>query len=201
MKKWSAAVLYAALFALTFIYRHELAAWIQGTPPVWLLLALATLLALFPVMPYKIVVAAAGYVMGTLGGGTIILIGSTLAGAIVYGGAALFRESAERWLARYERLERLTQFSANRPFRTIAICRLIPILPQTAVNIYAGATGLSFFHFILGSLVGKLPAVYIYAYVGSTVEERPLLAAIIAVSYFVVLLLVLWVWGFRQKKI
>lgn len=98
-------------------------------------------------------------------------------------------------------MERLTQFSANRPFRTIAICRLIPILPQTAVNIYAGATGLSFFHFILGSLVGKLPAVYIYAYVGSTVEERPLLAAIIAVSYFVVLLLVLWVWGFRQKKI
>ncbi|GAA0135729.1 hypothetical protein YSY43_25690 [Paenibacillus sp. YSY-4.3] len=201
MKKWSVAILYAALFLLTYIYRHELTGWIQGSPPVWLLLALSTLLALFPVMPYKVVVAAAGYVMGTWSGGTIILIGSTLAGAIVYGAAALFRESAANWLARYNKLERLTQFSSSRPFRTIAICRLIPVLPQTAVNIYAGATGMSFLHFILGSLVGKLPAVYVYAYVGSTLEERPLTAAIIAVSYFVILLLLLWVWGFRQKKI
>ncbi|MUG44839.1 TVP38/TMEM64 family protein [Paenibacillus woosongensis] len=201
MKKWSVAILYAALFLLTYIYRHELAGWIQGSPPVWLLLALSTLLALFPVMPYKVVVAAAGYVMGTWSGGTIILIGSTLAGAIVYGAAALFRESAASWLARYDKLERLTQFSSSRPFRTIAICRLIPILPQTAVNIYAGATGMSFLHFILGSLVGKLPAVYVYAYVGSTLTERPLAAGVIAVSYFVVLLLLLWVWGFRQKKI
>ncbi|WHX47517.1 VTT domain-containing protein [Paenibacillus woosongensis] len=201
MKKWSVAILYAALFLLTYIYRHELAEWIQGSPPVWLLLALSTLLALFPVMPYKVVVAAAGYVMGTWSGGTIILIGSTLAGAIVYGAAALFQGSAASWLARYDKLERLTEFSSSRPFRTIAICRLIPILPQTAVNIYAGATGMSFLHFILGSLVGKLPAVYVYAYVGSTLTERPLAAGVIAVSYFVVLLLLLWVWGFRQKKI
>lgn len=201
MKKWSVVILYAALFVLTYVYRHELTAWSQGTPPVWLLLTLSTLLALFPVMPYKIVVAAAGYVMGTLGGGTIILIGSTLAGAIVYGGAAIFRESASNWLTRFNRLEQLTKFSASRPFRTIAICRLIPILPQTAVNIYAGATGMSFVHFILGSLVGKLPAVYVYAYVGSTLEEQPLAATIIAISYFVLLILLLWVWGFRQKKI
>lgn len=201
MKKWSVVILYATLFILTYIYRHELTAWSQGTPPVWLLFALSTLLALFPVVPYKIVVAAAGYVMGTLGGGTIILFGSTLAGAIVYGGAVIFRESAANWLARFKRLEELTQFSANRPFRTIAVCRLIPIIPQTAVNIYAGATGMSFIHFILGSFVGKLPAVYIYAYVGSTLEDQPLMATFIAVSYFVLLILLLWVWGFRQKKI
>ncbi|WP_019639107.1 TVP38/TMEM64 family protein [Paenibacillus fonticola] len=198
MKKWTVVLMYSTLFGVTYIYRHELAVWSQESPPVWMLFALSTLLALFPVMPYKIVIAAAGYVMGTWIGGTVIMFGSTLAGAIVYWAAAIFRNSASGWLTRFKQVERLAEYAANRPFRTIVICRLIPVVPQTAVNIYAGVTGMSFIPFIVGSLVGKMPAVFIYAYVGSAAEEQPVTAAAIAIAYFVILFMGLW--GYKKLR-
>ncbi|WP_334071732.1 MULTISPECIES: TVP38/TMEM64 family protein [Paenibacillus] len=178
MKKWIALAVYAAAFVLAFAYRHELAGWLTAGPPLWLLFVLSALFAVFPVMPYRLVIAAAGFAAGAFWGGFVTLIGSTLAGAVYYWGAAYgWGNAARGWSDRFKPLERITAAIDRRPFIAIVVCKLIPILPQTAVNMYAGAYGIRFRVYLAASVVGKLPGVFFYAFLGASLFNKPWVAA------------------------
>ncbi|MDN4067323.1 TVP38/TMEM64 family protein [Paenibacillus vini] len=200
MKKWTTLAVYAAAFVLAYTYKDELIAWVTGNPPLWILILLSTVLAVFPIMPYRLVIAAAGYMMGALGGGLVTLIGSTLAGALLYWGSAYgFRDAAQTWTARIKPLKAISKAIDRRPFEAIVICKLIPVLPQTPVNIYAGAYGIPFFTYLSASVFGKLPSVFLYAFLGASLFSRPWIALGSACVYMLFLLLVLWVYRKRRK--
>lgn len=199
MKKWLTFAIYVVLFALAFTYREDLAALTTGHPSIWSLLALSILFAMFPVIPYKFVIAAVGYVAGTWTAGIITLIGSTVAGAIIYWGSAYgFREPALRWISSLKTLDRAAQFINHRPFAAIIVCRLIPVLPQTAVNIYAGVTGIPFITFLLASIIGKLPSIFLYAYLGNSILTTPI-SALGALSVYCIFLAVVF-WAYKHLK-
>lgn len=63
------------------------------------------------------------------------------------------------------------------------LARLIPVIPQAAVNVYAGVAGFPFWSFILGTAIGKLPAIAVYAYAGGTFAEHPITGLLILVLY------------------
>lgn len=199
MKKWLTFATYVALLALAFIYKEDLATLTTGHPSIWSLLGLSILFAMFPVIPYKIVIAAMGYVAGTWTAGVITLIGSTAAGAFIYLGSAYgFREPALRWISSLKTLDRITQFINHRPFTAIILCRLIPVLPQTAVNIYAGVAGIPFITFVLASIVGKLPSIFLYAYLGNSILSTPMTALSASGVYCAFLAVVFW--AYRRLK-
>ncbi|GGH25478.1 TVP38/TMEM64 family protein [Paenibacillus segetis] len=199
MKKWLTFATYVALFVLAFTFREDLATLTTGHPSIWSLFALSILLAMFPVIPYKIVIAAVGFVAGTWTGGVITLIGSTVAGAFIYWGSAYgFREPALKWISSLKTLDLVTQFINHRPFAAIIVCRLIPVLPQTAVNIYAGVAGIPFITFLLASIIGKLPSIFLYAYLGNSILTAPMTALSVFGVYCVFLLVVFW--AYRRLK-
>ena len=70
-----------------------------------------------------------------------MLVGTTLAALLVYAGARYaFRNQARAYLDRIRGLSRFTTWMEAHPFMGIMTLRLLPVVPQTAVNIYAGIT-------------------------------------------------------------
>lgn len=190
MRKWLTVTLYVSGIILAFIYRYDLLDWLREDHSPLLSLLAATLLALFPVLPYKLIIGLFGYAYGSLAGALICWSATTLAAAIMYGLVKyLFQNQARTYLASVPALEKFTSAVQRRPFASIILARLAPVVPQTAVNIYAGAAGLPFWSYLAASGLGKIPGITLYAYLGGQLFQHPRSAAIAVVLYAAVLLL------------
>lgn len=187
MKKWITPAIYILALFLALTYRNELLDWLKANESMPLLFGLATLLALLPILPYKAVIAILGYTYGTFWGASIAWLGTTAAALIIYvAAAAVYREPGRRFLAKFRYLDSFTSAVERHPFRAIVIARLVPVVPQMAVNVYAGVASIPFWIYTIASGLGKIPAILIYAYLGSGFADHPVrfasLAAIIMVA-------------------
>lgn len=177
MKKWIIPLLYILLMAVIFFRREDILSWLGHRPSFLVMTLVAAFLAMFPVLPYKFVIAGIGLAYGPLAGATIAVIGSTLSGAVLYAvGAFGYKREAANLLLRYSALKRFTAYVARHPFESIALYRLLPIVPQWVINLYAGAASIPFWIYLPASVIGKTPGIFVYAYLGSSIFSRPLIA-------------------------
>ncbi|MDO7905212.1 TVP38/TMEM64 family protein [Paenibacillus sp. JX-17] len=184
MRKWLIPAGYVSVLGLAFIYRYELLDWARAPHPWPVLVLIAACLALFPIIPYKLVIALIGYAYGAWWGAVICWIGSTAAAVLIYGAVRLaFQEQGRRYLDRIPGLGRLTDFMEKHPFGAILIARLLPIVPQPAVNVYAGVALFPFWSYTLASGIGKLPGIALYAFLGGTLLDHPVQAVILFAAY------------------
>lgn len=180
MKKWITPVIYILALSLAFIYRNEVFDWLRTNDSILLLLGLATVLALFPIVPYKAVIAILGYTYGTFLGALIAWLGTTIAAMIIYAAAAgVYRDSGRRFLAKFRSLDKFTSAVEKHPFKAIVIARLMPIVPQMAVNVYAGVASIPFWIYTIASGLGKIPAIFIYAFLGNGFANNPVQITIV----------------------
>lgn len=187
MKKWIIPVFYASFMVLAFAYRHEIMDWLSGNPPFILMILLATLLALFPVAPYKVVIAILGYAHGTVWAAAISWFGTTAAAIIIYIIVrTLYQEAGRRLIEKYSVIRTFTNAVERRPFQAILLARLLPIVPQTAVNIYAGVSAIPFWTYAIATGIGKTPAILLYAWLGSGFADHPLMFSMIAAGLLLV---------------
>ncbi|KZS47939.1 hypothetical protein AWU65_19450 [Paenibacillus glucanolyticus] len=199
MKRWFIPAIYAAVLALGFTYRAEIMDWLRGEPSLFLMVMLATLLALFPIAPYKVVIAVLGYAYGTIWAAAISWFGTTVAAILLYAAVrALYKENGRRLLRKYAAAEMFTTAVERRPFQAILLARLLPVIPQMAVNIYAGVASIPFWTYTAASAIGKIPAILLYAWMGSGLAEHPAIFAAIAAGLMLVTALGLAI--FRRLK-
>lgn len=202
MKIWTSIILYGALIITALIYREELMIWVSNDPPLNQLFLISILFAIIPIIPYKVIIAAISYAAGVKLGMLIALVGSTVAGIVFYFGAAyVFRASAQKWLASTVTLKGITTWIHNQPFQAIFICKLLPIVPQNAINIYAGATGISFSAYLLATITGKIPGIIVYAYVGDSLFSSPVTAITIMGVYIAMISIILWIYYKKRKTV
>lgn len=188
MRKWLTVTLYVSGIILAFIYRYDLLEWLREDHSPLLSLAAATMLALFPVLPYKIIIGLFGYAYGSLTGALICWIATTLAAAVMYGLIrSLFQQQARSYLSSIPALDKFTSAVQRRPFASIILARIVPVVPQPAVNIYAGAAGLPFWSYLAASGLGKIPGITLYAYLGGQLFQHPW-SAVIAVGIYAAVL-------------
>lgn len=169
MRKWIvAAAVYLVTIAVLLLYKDEVLQGLEYAGRSWpLLFAVAVLLALFPILPYKLVIAASAYAFGTLQGALICWIGATTAAVLMYFYARLFvAGAAESWLSRSPRLKAFAARLDRRPLAFIFVARLVPFLPQQLINLYAAAAGIRPAPYIAGTALGKLPLMLVYAFAG-----------------------------------
>ncbi|KHF36774.1 SNARE associated Golgi protein [Paenibacillus sp. P1XP2] len=139
MKKWLLAALYAAVLVIALIYRSDIVNYMQkhGSFPV--LVCLSALVALFPVIPYKLVIAALGFSFGTFWAAAVSWLGTMITGSVIYAlSRTVLREQARTYLNKFGMLQSFTAWVEAHPFMSVAAGRLIPVLPQMAVNVFAG---------------------------------------------------------------
>ncbi|MBP1897009.1 TVP38/TMEM64 family protein [Paenibacillus sp. FSL K6-1566] len=181
--RWMIPAIYAGILAAGLAFRHELLDWLQQNRSLPLMTLLAALLALIPIVPYKAVIALLGYAYGPVWASIVTWLGTTAAACIVYFGVrTLYRESGRRLLGKYKMLHAFTEAVERHPFRAVFLARLLPIIPQMGVNLYAGVASVPFWTFTAASALGKIPAIVLYAWLGSGLADRPLLFALLAAA-------------------
>ncbi|MWV45097.1 TVP38/TMEM64 family protein [Paenibacillus sp. HJL G12] len=188
MNKWLLAALYAAALTFAFIYRNEIVDYMHqhGSFPV--LVGLATLVALFPIIPYKLVIAALGYSFGTFWAAAISWLGTMIAATVIYALVRfVFREQGRRYLGRFKALQSFTSWVESRPFVSVAAGRLIPVIPQMAVNVFAGVASIPFWTYTAASGIGKLPGIFLYAFLGGQGERHPVISILVVAGYVILL--------------
>lgn len=200
MKIWASIAAYATLLITALIYRNELTWWITNDPPIYQLFIISIVFAILPIVPYKVIIATISYTAGVQLGMLITLVGSTVAGIIFYVGAAyVFEETAKKWLSTTQLFKGINTWIHEQPFKSILICKLLPIIPQNAINIYAGATGITFSAYVAATIVGKIPGIIVYAYVGDKLLSSPLTAISIMLIYMAVISFILWLYHKKNK--
>jgi phospholipase D1/2 len=67
------------------------------------------------------------------------------------------------------RLNRVTRRIAKKGVVAVAMVRLVPIAPFTVVNLVAGASGIRFVDFLLGTVLGLLPGLIVLSSLGNQI--------------------------------
>jgi uncharacterized membrane protein YdjX (TVP38/TMEM64 family) len=134
-----------------------------AAPLAFLALKPLAVMAALPAPPFTFV---AGYLFGPVWGAAIDLTGLMLgATATFHSGRAVGRSAIERRLG--GRLAIVDAKLATGGFWVVFFWRLVPLLPDNALNWGAGLSAVRFRAYFLGTLLGAAPAAAVYAWLGS----------------------------------
>ncbi|MBB6670373.1 VTT domain-containing protein [Cohnella nanjingensis] len=168
IKRWLAFLFYALTICMLIVYKSELLAWMQqGSHSVFLMLLITICFTFFPILPYSVVIGIMAFMYGTLPGALLCWTGAWISSLLMYAYTRFFySEQTNKWLSANERIVSFHAKMKKNPFVSILLARLIPVLPQSIVSIYAGAASISFPVYALASAIGKIPGMLIYAFIG-----------------------------------
>jgi uncharacterized membrane protein YdjX (TVP38/TMEM64 family) len=126
--------------------------------------AIATVL-LVPGAPLTI---AAGLVFGVTMGFPIVLIGATIGAAFAFLAARhLVREKVNAMVEERPKLKAVDRAVAEEGWKIVVMVRLTPIMPFNLQNYFFGLTEIQFWHYVAATLVGIIPGVLLYLYLGA----------------------------------
>jgi uncharacterized membrane protein YdjX (TVP38/TMEM64 family) len=129
-----------------------------------LLFALCNILLL----PGGILCVGSGFLFGLWWGFLIVFAGNVLGAAISF---ALSRWVARRWFGR--RLSQNATLDALEPaleresWKIIVLSQLHPLFPTSLLNYLYGLTRIRFGSYMLWASIGRMPGLFLYAYVGT----------------------------------
>lgn len=113
-------------------------------------------------LPASVFCIAAGFIWGWLLGGTYALIGGMLGATASF---YLGRFIGEGVLDRFGRVGRMVRKLVDHAgFRSMFVARNIPGIPFAVLNYGAGVCGVRFRDFLPATVLGVIPAMYVFAY-------------------------------------
>lgn len=122
------------------------------------LLAVLFVLGSLIAVPVTLLILVTALAFGPVAGTLYALGGSVLAAAVTYGlGYYLGRSTVERLSG--GSVHRWSDRLARSGVLAIITVRIIPVAPFTVVNLFAGASRISFRDFLIGTLAGMVPGV------------------------------------------
>ncbi|MVP00591.1 TVP38/TMEM64 family protein [Paenibacillus lutrae] len=191
-QKISLAVFYIVIACLIYVYGEALLAWFGESDHAPMAAGLATLMALFPVIPYPVVGGVIGAAFGPVLGGFITWVGSAAASVLMflfvrYG----YQEWGARLLKRSGRLGKVTALFERNAFLAILFARLVPFVPSILINVYSALSRVSLLSYTVASSLGKIPAMLLFAFVGDNLMTEPRNVLITIGVYGVFLLITL----------
>jgi phospholipase D1/2 len=146
---------------LAAIQRH------RGAPFIFMAVYALGGLVMFPV---TVMSAATAIVFPPLIAASISFTGIMLSGALVHWiGARFLSEWARNAMG--ATIKRVDEALADRGIITIAAIRMVPLAPFTLVNLAAGAVGVPFRDFMLGTVLGIAPGTILVCLFGRQVRQ------------------------------
>jgi uncharacterized membrane protein YdjX (TVP38/TMEM64 family) len=130
-------------------------------------------------VPGTVVMSALGFLYGTLLGAVLGFVGSFIAGMIGYGIGRLFTEKTARWFLGEKDFVRGKALFSQGGGWVIALSRAVPILPE-ALAVTAGLLRMPVAAFVLSLTCGSLPMAVLFAWIGATGHDRPLLTLVLS---------------------
>ena len=128
--------------------------------------ALFLVIGLFLLPGATLLSVCSGAVFGLPLGPLLVSLGATLGAVLAFFVARyILRDWVEERFG--ERLQPIQAGLCENDIHYILVLRLVPLFPFFLVNIAMGASQVSWKMFMLGTLLGKLPATWVYANAGS----------------------------------
>lgn len=202
MKKTLVFAFYLLIAVFIYVFQEELLVWFQQTKEtsIFLTMVIATLFALFPIIPFPIIGGIIGAMYGTFLGGFVTWVGSTLASLLMFLFIRyVFQAIGLKVIHRYEKLDMLTRMFERNAFITILVSRLIPFIPSIIVNCYSAVSRVSFLSYAIASSLGKIPAMLLFAVLGHSFVSSSYEVIIVIGIYAVIILMTIYFYS-RWKK-
>lgn len=131
--------------------------------------------------PLILLIAGTAAALGPVLGFACAAAGSLASAVVTYFiGAWLGRRNLESLLG--PRLHRIRSRVQRSGVLAVTAIRLVPIAPFTVVNMVAGASGIAFSHYIIGTALGLLPGLVMLSAMGGQIMDiilRPTLAGVL----------------------
>lgn len=168
MRKWLIPIVYLSIFIGAIVYKEPISNWIQyGDAPVSILFPVAVIIALFPFVPFGIIGGIMGAKYGVLAASIMNVASSSLAAIVMFWLVRLvYAEAGRAYLARYSKTEFITAMFEKNAFFSVFFMRIIPIMPAQIVNVYSAISRMSFISFAAATLLGKIPVMLMFAWIG-----------------------------------
>lgn len=204
MNKILLFLFYLFIAIMIFIYQEPLLQWFQYTKDysIFLTMFIATLFALFPIIPFPIIGGIIGAMYGTLLGGFVTWVASTAASLIMF---LFIRYVFQSWglkiIHRYKKLEMITAMFERNAFITILVSRLIPFIPSIVVNAYSAVSRVSFLSYAIASSLGKIPAMLLFAVLGHSIVASNTEVIFVIAIYAILILLTIYFYRRWKKSI
>lgn len=164
------AVAVAARFLPIVAWLGAFQTWVEGAG-VWGPIVYAAVYALCAVLfiPASLLSLGAGALFGPVLGTVVVLAGAST-GAIMSFLLArtLLRGRVLGALSRDRRFASLDRAIAREGPRIVLLVRLSPVFPFTWVNYAFGVTGVRTLHYVIATVIGILPGVIAFVYLGHT---------------------------------
>src|SRR3989449_6312075 len=119
-------------------------------------------------VPGGILAVGAGFFFGLWWGFLIVFAGNLIATAVSF---ALSRSIAQRWfrqkLSDNPTLRALGPAVERESWKIILLSQLHPLFPTSLLNYFYGLTRIQFSTYMLWASIGRVPGLFLYAYVGT----------------------------------
>jgi len=201
--KWIIVLLNLVAVIIVLSNKEVIIEWINDEEKgsLFIVFILIVMLASIPGIPFGMVSGVTGAKYGLLWGSLINVTASTVAAMLVYAiFCFLLNRQGIALLERYSSLRRMEEFIQSHTFWAILIARIIPIIPAALINIYSGVFGIQFKIFLLSTLLGKIPVMIVFTYVGDSIRSGTNDWAIVFIIYVIFLIAIYGVYRLLIRK-
>ncbi len=121
-------------------------------------------------VPMVVMTFVAGFTFGVMNGTLYVLVGANIGANLAFG---LARYLGRDFISRHIKgpIDRIDHQLRNKGFLRMLQLRLIPIIPFNLLNFAAGLSGIRKMHYVLGTMIGIIPASFIYVYTAASLMQ------------------------------
>ncbi|MGO4548225.1 TVP38/TMEM64 family protein [Paenibacillus sp. 2TAB23] len=196
-----AVLLYASLIAVLLANQELLFTWLAqgGIERLPWMIGAAIVTAAIPFFPFGLLAAIIGAQYGPIWGSLINVTCSTIAAALTFWAVRrLLQNWGRSFIAKSKRMDRFMLFFERNAFMAVFIARLIPFVPAQAVNVASAISQMPIGSFVLATLIGKIPVMFVFAFMGDQIFSS-LSNVLITGCIYLLFLLMVYV-CFRWRK-
>jgi uncharacterized membrane protein YdjX (TVP38/TMEM64 family) len=157
------------LFLPVKTWTLALQSWIQSLG--WLgpiVFALLYIIATMLLIPGSALTLAAGAIFGLWIGAATVIVGANVGALCSFLLAKTrLRAKVQEWAAANPKFAALDRAIGQNGLKMVTLTRLSPAFPFTLLNYLLGVTSVKTGAYVLGNLLGMLPATFLYVYLGS----------------------------------
>lgn len=157
-----------------------------GQWSIVMLLIIFLVKPLFVVTPISVLAVVSGIIYGPIYGTIYAMVGSFLSATVGYFNARFLGQSFVDKLLKGKKAKIEGDIEKN-GFKIIVFLRLAFIFPFDALSYAAGLTKMKYRHFIFGTLVGVLPEMFAYNYLGTNIDNLFSIKALTAILLIVII--------------
>lgn len=127
--------------------------------------------SMIPILPLSAFVALNIFTYGNILGFTISYVATVSGCLCAYALCKKFNNYFEKKYKGNKKVRDLKKKLRKTKLPTLVVILAIPFTPAFAINIAAGLTNYDFKKFLLATLIGKIPMIYFWAFIGASLKE------------------------------